>query len=124
MIDFSKIKPAEKTCPKCGGKLVMRKNSKDGNKFWGCENFFETGCGYTEKVEEKKKEPVYYYPPHTPIHYGNIDQAVEDRKISDAVYIFCAFSLLMAACPSIGEMFWAVACAVACILKDDKHGRH
>lgn len=124
MIDFSKIKPAEKTCPKCGGKLVMRKNSKDGNQFWGCENFFETGCGYTEKVEEKKKETSFYYPPRTPVHYGNIDEAVENQRLFDAVYIAFTFSLLAAACPSVAEMFWAVVCSVACILRDDRNGRH
>jgi hypothetical protein len=102
----------------------MRKNSKDGNKFWGCENFFETGCGYTEKVEEKKKETPLYYPPNTPIHYGNIDEAVEDQKLFDAVYIAFTFSLLAAACPSVAEMFWAVVCSVACILRDDRNGRH
>ena len=26
-------------CPNCSGPMVSRKNSKDGSKFWGCQNF-------------------------------------------------------------------------------------
>ena len=35
-------------CPKCrSGVLVVRINSRDGSRFWGCSNFPSQGCNYT-----------------------------------------------------------------------------
>jgi len=27
------------TCPACGGELILRKNKKNGNQFYGCSSF-------------------------------------------------------------------------------------
>ena len=35
-------------CPRCGGKLVLRK-SKDGRQFYGCENY--PNCKFTKKID-------------------------------------------------------------------------
>ncbi len=40
----------EGICPRCGGKLVLRTSKKDGNQFYGCENFPK--CRFTKRVEE------------------------------------------------------------------------
>lgn len=32
-------------CPRCGNRLILRKNSKDGNHFWGCVEWPD--CEYT-----------------------------------------------------------------------------
>lgn len=42
-----KIKIANSTCPRCGGKLILR-NGKYGN-FYGCSNYPK--CAYTHNVE-------------------------------------------------------------------------
>ena len=42
---------AEKTCPRCGAKLVLRTAKKGehiGNQFWGCSGFPK--CRYTEQI--------------------------------------------------------------------------
>lgn len=39
-----------KKCPKCGSKLVLRKNSKTGNEFYGCKSF--PSCKFTCKPED------------------------------------------------------------------------
>lgn len=121
MIDFSKIKPEEPTCPKCGGKLMVRQNSKNGNQFWGCENFFKTGCTYTKTVELDKKGEKEMYEEFR--SKEELEDAKHEQKIFDAAFCFFAFALMVAACPSVAEMFWAVACSVACLLKDDRNGR-
>ena len=49
MATLSKIKKkSQKKCPKCGGKLVVRKG-KFG-RFYGCSNYPD--CDYTEKVDK------------------------------------------------------------------------
>lgn len=35
-------------CPKCGGQLVIRTNSKDGSKFYGCSSY--PNCKYTRNL--------------------------------------------------------------------------
>lgn len=45
-------KAEERSCPKCGGKLVMRtarKGERQGKKFLGCSNFPK--CRYTEELK-------------------------------------------------------------------------
>ena len=40
-------------CPKCrGGHLVLRINSRDGSRFWGCSNYGKASikCGYTRNA--------------------------------------------------------------------------
>lgn len=55
--------PYEKTggkCPKCGGDLVFKENSRDHTRFIGCENFDKKKpeqCTYTESLEKKEKKP-------------------------------------------------------------------
>ena len=38
----------EGICPKCGGKLVLRTNRKDGSQFWGCSNYPK--CNFTKPL--------------------------------------------------------------------------
>jgi len=40
-LEISKIKPplANKKCPACGADLVIRRNKRDGSRFFGCSNF-------------------------------------------------------------------------------------
>ena len=33
------MKPENLTCPKCGGRMVSRTNSRDGSRFWGCADY-------------------------------------------------------------------------------------
>lgn len=35
-------------CPRCGGKLVLRTNKKDGSQFYGCSNY--PNCRFTKKI--------------------------------------------------------------------------
>lgn len=43
---------AGKECPKCGNDLVVKRNKRDGNKFFGCSNFPE--CTHTESDPNSK----------------------------------------------------------------------
>ena len=38
----------EKPCPACGGRLVVKKNRREGTQFIGCSNF--PNCHYTERL--------------------------------------------------------------------------
>ncbi|WP_292459553.1 DNA topoisomerase I [Methanothermococcus sp.] len=49
--EIEKAEKAEKTCPKCGGKLVIKKGIY--GVFLGCENYPK--CRYTEKLNGKNK---------------------------------------------------------------------
>lgn len=44
-----------KTCPECGRVMVIRKNQKDGSKFWGCTGWAkdedERDCSNTEPFD-------------------------------------------------------------------------
>ena len=31
-------------CPKCNADMVQRNNKSDGSKFWGCKEYFSSGC--------------------------------------------------------------------------------
>ena len=46
------------TCPKCGGQLSVRINSKDNSRFLGCTNFsvkkVELKCGYKAPYHNSK----------------------------------------------------------------------
>lgn len=42
------VKPEERECPSCDGKLVVRYNNKNGNSFMGCTNY--PACQHTEQV--------------------------------------------------------------------------
>ena len=37
-----------KECPKCGSRMKVRRNSKDGSKFWGCSGY--PTCKHTENI--------------------------------------------------------------------------
>ena len=43
---------ADKDCPKCGNDLVVKRNKRDGTKFFGCSNFPE--CTHTESDPNSK----------------------------------------------------------------------
>lgn len=38
-------------CPKCGGKLVLRRGQF--GEFYGCKNYFATGCSYKRSIEKR-----------------------------------------------------------------------
>ncbi len=40
----------EKTCPKCGAKLIVRTNRENESQFLGCPRFPE--CDHTERIPE------------------------------------------------------------------------
>lgn len=47
----AKINTADKTCPCCGGNLILRtarKGERSGQKFYGCSNFPK--CRYIENI--------------------------------------------------------------------------
>lgn len=54
-IDITKMMPikAGKSCPKCNSDLIIKRNKRDGTKFFGCENFPE--CSYTESIPGQRK---------------------------------------------------------------------
>ena len=58
-----------KTCPNCGGNLVLKKgiSQKTGQPyaFWGCTNFKEMGCSYTERIAPQRIAPTPSIP--TPV---------------------------------------------------------
>ncbi|HIW74853.1 MAG TPA: topoisomerase DNA-binding C4 zinc finger domain-containing protein [Firmicutes bacterium] len=44
--------PTEKTCPRCGSKLVIRtaaKGNRMGKQFWGCSNYPQ--CRYIQNID-------------------------------------------------------------------------
>lgn len=41
----------ERECPLCGGTLRVTKNKNDGSRFWGCRNYWTTGCRYRENIQ-------------------------------------------------------------------------
>jgi DNA helicase II / ATP-dependent DNA helicase PcrA len=46
-----------KICPKCGGTLAVRTNSRDGRQFLGCSGWRD-GCRYTESVVENGQQSI------------------------------------------------------------------
>ncbi len=44
-------------CPKCGGTLEVRRNGKDGSKFYGCSNY--PRCKYTRNLSNDRKSYAY-----------------------------------------------------------------
>lgn len=44
-------------CQKCSGKMILRTGKKDGTSFYGCENYFKSGCRCTADVDGNFKEP-------------------------------------------------------------------
>ncbi|MCK5866826.1 MAG: type I DNA topoisomerase [Mycoplasmataceae bacterium] len=44
--------PAGKECPKCGEQLIIRRNKKEGSRFFGCSNYPE--CVHTESDPSDK----------------------------------------------------------------------
>ena len=49
------VEAIEEPCPKCGGKLLVKK-SKKGRKFYVCENNPKSGCDYISWNKPKKEE--------------------------------------------------------------------
>ena len=41
-------------CPSCGGPMVLRKNRREGNNFWGCRRF--PACRGTRDIESDSRE--------------------------------------------------------------------
>eukprot|EP00961_Rhodomonas_salina_P280569 3789783-Rhodomonas_salina.1 len=44
-------------CELCGAKMSARKGK--WGLFWGCENYFVTGCKFTRRDKKKKKETIF-----------------------------------------------------------------
>ena len=71
-----------KNCPKCGRKLIIRKNKYEGSLFVGCTNYPE--CKYTEELSEEfimrlygQKGFIYNYP-----QYSSLIRRREDLKVN------------------------------------------
>lgn len=43
-------KKSANLCPKCNSQMVKRTNRKDNSEFWGCSQYFTTGCRGTRDI--------------------------------------------------------------------------
>ncbi len=48
------MKPENVKCPDCGGSMTSRKNSKTGQRFWGCDGY--PVCKGTRDTDGNSKE--------------------------------------------------------------------